>query len=56
LLTSFSENDEPLKDATYSSFLFSTDKKIGSKINKKINKQPDIIVIDVFNFIIDLIS
>jgi hypothetical protein len=56
LLTSLSENDEPLKDATYSSFLFSTDKKIGSIINKKINKQPDIIVIDVFNFIIDIIN
>jgi len=56
LLTSLSENDEPLKDATYSSFLFSIDKKIGNIINKKINKQPDIIVIDDFNFIIDIIN
>ena len=56
LLTSFSENEEPLKDATYSSFFSWIDKKTGSIINKKIIKQPVIIVIDVLNFIIDIIN
>ena len=55
-LTSLSENEDPFKDATYSSFLFSIDKKIGSIINRKINEQQDIIVIDVFNFIVDIIN
>jgi len=56
LLTSLRENDEPLNDATYSSFLSSIDKKTGNIINKKITKQPAIIVIDVFNFIIDKLT
>ena len=56
LLTSFRENEEPLKDATYSSFFCWIDKKTGSIRNKKIIKQPVITVIDVLNFIIDIIN
>ena len=40
------------KKKSYSSFLFSIDKKIGSIINRKITKQPVIIDIEVFNFIV----
>jgi hypothetical protein len=53
---SFKEKDDPLKDATYSSFLSWIDKNIGSIINRKINKQPEIIIMDVFNFIIDKVN
>ena len=52
LLTSIRENSEPLNFASTSSFFFSIDKKIGSIINRKINKQPVIIAIEVFNFIV----
>ena len=51
LFTSLSENDDPVIDATYSSFWSWTDKKIGNMINKKIIKQPNKIVKDVFIFI-----
>ena len=54
-VASFKENSDPLYDATYSSFFSCLDKKIGNIINKKINKQPLIIVIDVFSFIIDIL-
>jgi hypothetical protein len=53
---SFKEKDDPLKDATYSSLLSWIDKNIGSIINRKINKQPEIIIMDVFNFIIDKVN
>ena len=51
LFSSFNENDDPVTDATYSSFLSLTDKIIGNIIKEKITKQPIRIVIDVFNFI-----
>ena len=53
LLMSFKEKDDPLNDETYSSSFFSIDRNIGNIINRKINKHPTIIVIEVFNFIVD---
>ena len=55
LFISLREKSDPLNDATYSSLFSCVDKKIGNIINKKINKQPLIIVIDVFSFIIDIL-
>jgi len=52
LFTSKRENSDPLNLASTSSFCFSIDKKIGSIINRKITKQPVIIDIEVFNFIV----
>ena len=51
--TSLSENSEPLKDATISSFCSLIFKKTGSIKNINKNRHPDIIVIEVFNFIVD---
>ena len=56
LFTSLSENEDPLIDATYSSFLSSTDYIIGNMINKKITKQPIRIDIDVFIFINGIVN
>jgi len=42
-----------LKDATISSFFSLIFKKTGSIKNINKNKQPEIIVIEVFNFIVD---
>ena len=52
LFTSFNEKEEPRNFEIYSSSFFSIDKNTGSKINRKITKQPEIIVIEVFNFIL----
>ena len=53
LFTSLRENSEPLKDATISSFCSLIFKKTGSIKNINKNRHPDIIVIEVFNFIVD---
>ena len=52
LFTSFNEKEDPWNFETYSFSFFSIDKNIGSKINRKITKQPAIIIIEVFNFIV----
>ena len=53
LFTSFKENSDPLKDATISSFFSLIFKNTGSIRNINKNKHPEIIVIEVFNFIVD---
>ena len=52
LLTSFNKKEDPWNFLTYSSYFFSIDKNIGSITNRKIIKQPIIIVIEVFKFIV----
>jgi len=52
LFTSFKTKDEPEYDETILSFFSCIENTIGSIINRKINKHPPRIVIEVFNFII----
>ena len=51
LFTSVKVNAEPAYEATIFYFFSCIDNTIGNIINKKTNKQPLSIVIDVFNFI-----